>query len=85
MTLMPMFICLQRSMSFDLLVDMVWHSDLSSRSYSILIFTYYASSYTAIALLLFTLLPIIGVAVAAFSSVRNNERKMPLKGEDFCR
>ena len=43
MTLMPMFICLLRSISFDLLVDMVWHSDLHSRSYSILSFTYHAS------------------------------------------
>ena len=64
---------------------MVWHSDLHSRSYSIPSFTYHASSYTAIALLLFTLLPLISVAVAAFSYVRNNERKMPLNGEDFRR
>ena len=39
--------------------------------------------YTAIALLLFTALPLISVAVAAFFYVRNNERKTPLKGEDF--
>ena len=43
MSLMPMFICLQRSISFDLWVDMVWHSGPCSRSYSILTFTYHAS------------------------------------------
>ena len=39
--------------------------------------------YTAIALLLFTALPLLCVAVAAIFYVRNNERKTPLKGEDF--
>ena len=66
-------------------LDMVWHGDLHSRSYSISSFTYHASSYTAIALLLFTALPLISVAVAAFFYVGNNERKTPLKGEDFRR
>ena len=41
--------------------------------------------YTAIALLLFTTLPLISVAVAAFFYVMNNERKTSLKGEDFRR
>ena len=41
--------------------------------------------YTAMALLLFTALPLISVAVAAFFYVRNNERKTPLKGDDFRR
>ena len=41
--------------------------------------------YTAIALLLFTALPLISVAVAVFFYVRNNERKTPLKREDFRR
>ena len=68
-----MFIFLQRSISFDLWVDMVWHSDLHSRSYSFLSFTYHASSHTAIALLLFTILPFISFAGAAFSYVRNND------------
>ena len=35
--------------------------------------------YTAIALLLFTALPLISVAVAVFFYVRNNQRKTPLK------
>jgi hypothetical protein len=39
--------------------------------------------YAAIALLLFTALPLISVALAAFFYVRNNERKTPLKREDF--
>ena len=39
--------------------------------------------YTAIALLLITALPLFCVAGAAFFYVRNNERKTPLKGEDF--
>ena len=41
--------------------------------------------YTAIALLLFTALPLLCVAVAAFFYVRNNERKTPLKREGFHR
>ena len=41
--------------------------------------------YTAIALLLFTALPLLSVAVAAFFYVGNNERKTPLKREDFQR
>ena len=41
--------------------------------------------YTAIALLLFTALPLLCVAVAAFFYVRNNERKTLLKREDFHR
>ena len=39
--------------------------------------------YTAIALLLFTALPLLCVAAAAFFYVMNNERKTPLKREDF--
>lgn len=39
--------------------------------------------YTAIALLLFTALPLLCVAAAAFFYVKNNERKTPLKREDF--
>ena len=80
-----MFIFLQRSISFDLWVDMVWHGDLHSRSYSILSFTYHASSHTAIALLLFMALTLISVAVALSSYIGNNERNAPLKGEDFRR
>ena len=41
--------------------------------------------YTAIALLLFTALPLLCVAAAAFFYVKNNERKTPLKREDFYR
>ena len=41
--------------------------------------------HTAMALLLFTALPLISVAVAAFFYVRNTERKTPIKGEDFRR
>ena len=41
--------------------------------------------YTAIALLLLTALPLLSVAVAAFFYVKDNERKTPLKGEDFPR
>ena len=52
---MPMFIFFQRSISFDLLVDMVWHGDLHSRSYSILSFVLIMhQDHTAFALLLFT-------------------------------
>ena len=64
---------------------MVWHSDLHSRSYSILSFTYYASSHTAFALLLFTVLPLISFAGAAFSYVRNNTTNKPLNREDSRR
>ena len=39
--------------------------------------------YTAIALLLFTALPLISVAVAVLFYVRNNERKTPLRGKTF--
>ena len=56
---MLMSVFLQRSLSFNLWVDMVWHNDLHSRRYSILSFTYHASSHTAIVLLLFTVLPLI--------------------------
>ena len=41
--------------------------------------------YTAIALLLFTALPLLSVAAVAFFYVKNNERKTPLKREDFYR
>ena len=41
--------------------------------------------YTAITLLLFTALPLLCVAAAAFFYVKNNERKTPLKREDFFR
>jgi len=41
--------------------------------------------YTAIALLLFTVLPLLCVAAAMFFYVKNNERKTPLKREDFYR
>ena len=74
MTLMLMFICLQRSISFNLWVDMVWHIGFHSRLYSILRLLIMHQDYTAIALLLFTALPLISVAVAAFFYVRNNER-----------
>ena len=50
----------------------------------LILFTMY-QDYTAIALLLFTALPLLSVAVAAFFYVRNNERKTPLKREDFHR
>ena len=39
--------------------------------------------YTAIALLLFTALPLISVAVAVLFYVRNNERKTPLRRKTF--
>ena len=41
--------------------------------------------YTAIALLLFTALPLLCVAAAAIFYVKNNERKTPFKREDFYR
>ena len=41
--------------------------------------------YTAIALLLFTAVPLVAVAVTAFFYVKNNDRKTPLKREDFYR
>ena len=41
--------------------------------------------YTAIALLLFTAVPLAAVAVTAFFYVKNNDRKAPLKREDFYR
>ena len=41
--------------------------------------------YAAIALLLFTALPLFSVAAAAFFYVKNNERKTPLKRKDFYR
>ena len=41
--------------------------------------------YTAIVLLLFPALPLLCVAAAAFFYVKNNERKTPLKREDFYR
>tara|TARA_B100002052_G_scaffold257842_1_gene249435 strand:- start:1181 stop:1318 length:138 start_codon:yes stop_codon:yes gene_type:complete len=41
--------------------------------------------YTAIFLLLFTAVPLLVVALTAFFYVRNNERKQPLKREDFYR
>ena len=49
------------------------------------IFLVMHQDYTAIDLLLFTVLPLISVAVAAFFYFRNNERKTPLKGDDFRR
>ena len=39
--------------------------------------------FTAIAILLFTAVPLLAVALTAFFYVRNNDRKTPLKGEDF--
>jgi hypothetical protein len=80
-----MFICLQCSISFDLWVDMVLHSDLHSRSYSIQSFTYHASRLHCYRLLLSPAFPLLSVAVAAFFYVRNNERKTPPKGDDFRR
>ena len=65
-------------MPFDLWVDIVWYGDLLSRSYSILGFTYHASSHTAIVLWFFMVLPLISFAGAAFSYIRNNERKSHL-------
>lgn len=41
--------------------------------------------YTAIALLLLTAVPLIAVATTAFFYVRSNDRKTPLKREDFYR
>ena len=41
--------------------------------------------YTAIALLLFTAIPLAVVAATAFFYIKNNDRKTPLKGEDFYR
>ncbi len=41
--------------------------------------------YTAIFLLLFTAIPLVVVAGTAFFYIRNNERKTPLKREDFYR
>ncbi|QNJ01961.1 hypothetical protein SynPROSU1_00320 [Synechococcus sp. PROS-U-1] len=41
--------------------------------------------YTAIALLLFTAIPLAVVAATAFFYIKSNERKTPLKGEDFYR
>ena len=79
-----MFIFLQRSISFDLWVDIVWHSDLHSRSYPILTLTYHVSSHTAIALLLFTALILISVAVAVSFYVGNDERKSHLMGMTFA-
>ena len=49
------------------------------------IFLVMHQDYTAIALLLFTALPLLCVAAAAFFYVKNNERKTPLKREDFYR
>jgi hypothetical protein len=80
-----MFIFLQCSISFDLWIEKVWHGDLHSRSYSILSFTYHASSHTAIAVLFFTVLPLISFGGAAFSYVKHNERKSHLLGDDSRR
>ena len=41
--------------------------------------------YTAIELLLFTAVPLAAVAATAFFYVKNNDRKTPLKREDFYR
>ena len=64
---------------------MIPHGALHSRSHTILSFTYRASKLNGFALLLFTALTLISVAVAAFLYVENNDLKMPLKGEDFRR
>ena len=59
------------------------NSNLDIIMFNILFIVY--QDYVAIALLLFTALPLLCVAVAAFFYVRNNERKTPLKREDFHR
>jgi len=41
--------------------------------------------FTAIALLLLTAVPLAAVAATAFFYVRNNDRKTPLKREEFYR
>jgi len=41
--------------------------------------------YTAIALLLFTAVPLAAVAATAFFYVKNNDLKSPLKRENFYR
>ena len=41
--------------------------------------------YTTIALLLFTSVPLAVVAATAFFYIKSNERKTPLKREDFYR
>ena len=66
---------------------MVWHSELYFRCYSIVlqITLNMHQGYAAIALLLFTALPFLCVAAAALFYVSNNERKTPLKREDFYR
>ena len=64
---------------------MIPHGELRSRSHTISSFTYRASKLIGFALLLFTSLPLIIVAVTAFFYVGNHERKTPLKGEVFLR
>ena len=64
---------------------MIPHGELRSRSHTISSFTYRASKLIGFALLLFTSLPLIIVAVTAFFYVGTHERKMPFKGEDFRR
>ena len=64
---------------------MIPHGELHSRIHTISSFTYRASKLNSFALMLFTALTLISVAVAAFSYVGNNDRKKPLKGEDFRR
>ena len=41
--------------------------------------------YTAILLMLFTAIPLAVVAATIFFYIRNNDRKIPLKREDFYR
>ena len=55
----------------------------SNLDYYILNSIYRVSDYTAIALLLFTALPLLCVAVAAFFYVRNNERKRHSREKTF--
>ena len=82
---MPMFVCLQRSVSFDLRVDTVFVVNFSIDIIVFQVVLTIHQDFTAIALLLFTALPLISVAVAAYFYVRSNERKTPLKREDFHR
>ena len=64
---------------------MIPHGELRSKSHTISSITFRASKLNGFALLLFTALTLISVAVAVSFYVGNNERKTPLKGEDFRR
>ena len=57
---------------------MIPHGELRSRSHTISSFTYRVSKLNGFAFLLFTALTLISIAGAAFSYVRNNERKSHL-------